>query len=264
MGIVNVTPDSFSDGGEWLEPDRAIARGRRLAAEGAHIIDVGGESTRPGSGRTPVTDELDRVLPVVEALAGDGLWVSVDTMRAEVARRSIDAGAKMINDVSGGLADEEMLPTVARAGAAYVAMHWRAHSSDMYAAARYADVVTDVRDELGARAGAARAAGIAADNLVLDPGIGFAKTAAHNWQLLRRLDAMAELGYPLLIGVSRKGFLGSLLGDEHGVRPPKQRDAATAAVTALLAERGVWGVRTHTVRDQLDAIAVASRLAAGR
>lgn len=261
MGVLNVTPDSFSDGGRWHDRDAAIAHGLALAAEGADLVDVGGESTRPGSDRVDADVELGRVLPVVSALATRGVRVSVDTTRAAVAAACVGAGAQWVNDVSGGLADPDMLPTVASLGVGYVAMHWRAHAARMQDLAHYDDVVADVAAELAGRRDAALAAGIARDRLVLDPGIGFAKTAEHNWQLLRGLDALEALGQPLLVGVSRKRFLGELLADAEGPREPAGRDDATLAVTALLARRGVWGVRTHSVRAQRDAIAVAARLA---
>ncbi|MDO5498819.1 MAG: dihydropteroate synthase [Propionibacteriaceae bacterium] len=260
MGILNVTPDSFSDGGDWFDHDRAIDHGRRLVAEGADMIDIGGESTRPGIIRTDSAEELRRILPVVRALAAEGIVISVDTMRAEVARATVEAGAAIVNDVSGGLADPDMLPTVAALEVAYVAMHWRAHSAHMQDLAHYDDVVGDVRTELAARAEAALAAGIHANRLILDPGIGFAKTAAHNWALLNRLDVLAGLGFPLLIGVSRKTFLGDLLAVDGEPRPPKERDDASAAITAILAGQRIWAVRTHSVRQHRDAITVASRL----
>ncbi|MGB7963700.1 MAG: dihydropteroate synthase [Propionicimonas sp.] len=260
MGILNVTPDSFSDGGEHLNRNAAIAHGLRLLAEGADVIDVGGESTRPGAERSPVATELARVLPVVTELAGRGAVVSVDTMRAAVAARAIEAGAAIVNDVSAGLADPAMLDTVAGLGVGFVAMHWRGHSDVMQSLSDYDDVVGEVVSALAERRDAALAAGVAADNLVLDPGLGFAKTAAHNWELLRHLDQLASLGKPLLIGASRKRFLGELLAVSDVPRPPKQRDDATVALTALLALKAVWGVRTHTVAAQRDAIAVAQRL----
>lgn len=252
MGIVNVTPNSFSDGGDWFQHEAAIARGLELTQQGAHMIDVGGESTRPGLPRTEPEEELRRVLPVVEALAGAGAVVSVDTMRAVVAEESIKRGAAIINDVSGGLADPDMLRVVAEAEVPYIVMHWRAHSTEMQNLAHYDDVVADVSTELSARVDAALAAGVRAENIILDPGIGFAKTTEHNWQLLRNLDQLDQLGFPLLIGVSRKRFLGELLDG----RPPKERDAATTTITALLAQERVWAVRTHVVRENLDAIAV--------
>ena len=261
MGIVNVTPDSFSDGGRWSTPEAAIDHALRLVAEGADIVDVGGESTRPGAERVPSGVELARVLPVVEALAPQGVVVSVDTMRAEVADAGVRAGAQWVNDVSGGLADPDMLGCVAASGVGYVAMHWRAHSATMAAAATYGDVVTEVVGELALRRDAALAAGIAPERLVVDPGIGFSKDAGHNWALLRHLDAFDALGVPLLLGVSRKRFLGELLADADGPRPAAGRDAATAAVTALFAARGGWGVRVHDVRTSFDAVRVAERWA---
>lgn len=260
MGILNVTPDSFSDGGEHLERDAAVAHGLRLLAEGADLIDVGGESTRPGAQRAAPEVERERVVPVIAALAAAGGAVSVDTMRSDVAAAAVEAGAVLVNDVSGGLADPDMLPAVSELGVWYVAMHWRGHSAGMDDLAHYRDVVAEVAAELRDRRDAALSAGIAPDRLVLDPGLGFAKTAAHNWSLLARLDEIEALGQPVLVGASRKRFLGELLATGDGQRPPRQRDDATAAITALLAARRVWGVRTHTVLPQRDAIAVAERL----
>lgn len=265
MGIVNVTPDSFSDGGDHADPAAAVEHGRRLLAEGADILDVGGESTRPGSQRPSVAEELRRVLPVVEALAAEGAVVSVDTMRAEVARQTARAGAAIINDVAGGLADEAMLPTVAELGLPYVLMHWREHGSAMQQQEhlRYGEVVADVIGELQTRVDAARAAGIEADKIVLDPGIGFSKDAEHNWELLRHVDQLDRLGHPLLIGVSRKRFLGRLLAAADGTeRAPKERDDATIALTTIMAQQRVWAVRTHAVRSQRDAIAVVEAMRA--
>ena len=262
VGVLNVTPDSFSDGGRWFDSDAAVEHGLRLAAEGADIIDVGGESTRPGAVRPALAEELRRVGPVVRALADAGVVVSVDTMRAEVAAGVVEAGARLINDVSGGLADPDMLGTVAALDAGYVCMHWRGHSTVMQERTRYADVVEDVAAELRERLDAALAAGIAADRLVVDAGLGFAKTGDHNWELLRRLDVLEALGVPQLVGVSRKAFLGALLADADGnPRPAAQRDDATTALTTLLAAQGVWGVRVHAVRASRDAIAVVQRLA---
>ncbi len=262
MGILNVTPDSFSDGGLWLDTADAVAQGRRLVREGADIVDVGGESTRPGAERPALADELARVIPVIEALAGDGAQVSIDTMRAEVAEQAVAAGATIVNDVSGGLADPDMLDVVAQLGVGYVAMHWRGFSDVMAELTHYDDVVAEVIAELATRRDAALAAGIAPEQLILDPGIGFAKEADHNWALLSHLDRLAGLGHPLLVGVSRKRFLGSLLADSHGPRPPQERDDASLAITTLLAEQGIWGVRTHTVRPHRDAVAVVGRLRA--
>ncbi|WMD05519.1 dihydropteroate synthase [Streptomyces sp. FXY-T5] len=261
MGVVNVTPDSFSDGGRWFDPARAVAHGLALLGEGADILDVGGESTRPGAARPTVEEELRRVLPVVGELAAAGAAVSVDTMRAEVAARAMEAGAALVNDVSGGLADPAMLPLMARAGKPYVLMHWRGHSAGMQANAVYDDVVTDVVDELRARVDAALRAGVPADCLVVDPGLGFAKHAEHNWRLLGRLREVVALGRPVLVGAARKSFLGHLLADpETGrPRPAHLRDAATSAVSVLAAAQGAWCVRVHDVASTADAVRVAAR-----
>jgi len=256
MGIVNVTPDSFSDGGEFASTDAAISRGRALLAEGADLIDVGGESTRPGAARVEPAEEMRRVVPVIRELATQGAVVSVDTTRAEVARAAVAAGATVVNDVSGGLADPAMLATAAELGVDYVAMHWRGPASVMQQFSHYDDVAAEVAEELAQRRDAALAAGVDVDRLILDPGIGFAKTAEHNWTLLARLGELAALGCPLLVGVSRKRFLGELLAS----RPPKGRDDASVALTTVLAAQGVWAVRTHTVRAHVDAIAVVQRL----
>ncbi len=256
MGILNVTPDSFSDGGRWRNPDAAIAHGVRLAAEGATIVDVGGESTRPGAERPSAAEEARRILPVVAGLAAAGVPVGVDTMRADVAAAAVAAGAGVVNDVSGGLADPEMLAAVAESGAAYVTMHWRGQSLGMYERASYADVVAEVRAELSERISAALSAGIAADKLRIDPGFGFAKQPEHNWTLLAGLDQIIDLGYPVLVGVSRKGFLGRPGRDES----PTNRDAASLAVTALVTTLGVWAVRTHLVEPHVQAIAAVERL----
>ncbi len=260
MGIVNVTPDSFSDGGAWLAPDAAVAHGMAMHRQGADLVDVGGESTRPGAERPSPGEELARVLPVIEALVASDVAVTVDTMRPEVARHAVEAGAVAVNDVSGGLADESMLATVARLGVPFIAMHWRGHSTDMQARASYADVVEDVVAELARRVQAATSAGIPADQLVLDPGLGFAKTADHNWSLLAGLETLLALGRPLLIGASRKAFLGALLADPDGEpRPAAARDDATAALSTLAAVNGAWCVRVHDVCRSIDAVRVASR-----
>jgi dihydropteroate synthase len=264
MGVVNVTPDSFSDGGRWAEPAAAVAHARDLLADGADLLDVGGESTRPGATRPLVEEELARVVPVIEELAGEGAVLSVDTMRAEVARAALAAGASVVNDVSGGLADPRMLDVVAATGATYVAMHWRAHSTEMRDHATYdgpGGVVTAVCDELAGRVDAMLAAGIDRDRIVLDPGLGFAKTAEHNWALLARLDALDELGFPVLVGASRKSFLGALLAGADGVpRPVDDREAAHAALVVHLARHGVWAIRAHDVRATCDALRVVDRL----
>jgi dihydropteroate synthase len=265
MGVVNVTPDSFSDGGAYLVAEAAVEHGVLLREQGADVVDVGGESTRPGAGRVDEAEERRRVLPVVRELAAAGVTVSIDTMRAAVAEAALDAGAAIVNDVSGGLADDDMARVVAGSGRPYVVMHWRGHSVDMAARAVYDDVVADVVRELGDRVGALVAAGVDADRLVLDPGLGFAKDAGHNWALLAHLDDLAALGRPLLVGASRKGFLGSLLADADGEpRPADRRDVATAAVSALVAARDVWAVRVHAVEPTVDALRVAAAVRSAR
>ncbi|MEU8249807.1 dihydropteroate synthase [Nonomuraea sp. NPDC048916] len=259
MGVVNVTPDSFSDGGEWFDEAIAIRHGLDLVAEGADIVDVGGESTRPGAARVPLDEELARVVPVIRALSAEGVTVSVDTMRAEVARAAVAVGAKLVNDVSGGLADPAMPRVVAATGVPYVVMHWRGHSHDMDNRAVYTDVVTEVREELAKRVDLVLAEGVSEDQIVIDPGLGFAKNAAHNWALLAGTSQLAELGYPLLIGASRKRFLGRLLADDDGTpRPFGRSDDATVAVTALAAQAGAWCVRVHQVGPNADAVRVAA------
>lgn len=266
MGVVNVTPDSFSDGGEWFDPDRAVEHGLELLAQGADLLDVGGESTRPGAGRVPPEEERRRVLPVVRALVAEGAVVSVDTTRAGLAREAVAAGAVIVNDVSGGLADPVMHAVVAETGAVYVAMHWRGHADVMDDLAVYDDVVRDVRDELAQRLDDLVAAGARPEQVVLDPGLGFAKPGKDNWPLLAHLDALASLGRPVLVGASRKRFLGHLLAGPDGApAPPQDRDRATAAVSALCAAAGVWCVRVHEVPGTADAVRVgAAWLAAQR
>lgn len=259
MGVVNVTPDSFSDGGRWFGTAEAIDHGLELIDQGADLLDIGGESTRPGSIRPPAAEELRRVVPVVAGLAGR-VPISVDTMRAEVARAVIDAGAEIINDVSGGLADPEMHPVVAAAGVDYICQHWRGHGAVMNDLATYHDVVAEVTAELEARVQACRAAGIAAERIIIDPGLGFAKTADQDWTLLANLGAFTASSHRVLIGASRKRFLGHLLAG----REPDGRDAATAAVSVVCAQQGVWAVRTHEVRGQRDVVAVVGRLARAR
>ena len=262
MGVVNVTPDSFSDGGQWYGADAAIAHGLDLAAQGADIVDVGGESTRPGAQRIDEATELRRVGPVVTELARAGLTVSIDTMRARVAEFALDAGAQLVNDVSGGLADPDLPRLVAAAGVSYVVVHWRGHSHDMYARAVYADVVTEVRDELAKRVDAVVHAGVDPGRIVLDPGLGFGKRPEHNWPLLARLAELGTLAagtFPVLVGASRKGFLGRLLAGPDGTpRPLADRDQATVAVTALAAAAGAWCVRVHQVPPNVDAVRVAA------
>jgi dihydropteroate synthase len=246
MGILNVTPDSFSDGGQFDSSVAAIARGLEMVAEGADIIDIGGESTRPGAQRTSQEQELARTIPVVKALAEQGVVVSIDTMRAEVARAAVEAGAKYINDVSSGIADAEMHRTAAELGVNYILMHWRGHSLDMNTKATYSDVMAEVKAELSQQIEKALAAGITPEKLLIDPGLGFAKDADHNWELLKRIDEIVDLGYPVLIGASRKRFLG---GDS-----PLERDEATLDVTKGLIGKGIWGVRVHVVAAHKEVI----------
>ncbi len=265
MGVLNVTPDSFSDGGCFADPADAITHGLEMAAAGADYVDVGGESTRPGADRVDADEECRRVVPVVRELAAAGLRVSVDTTRAEVAEAALTAGAVMVNDVSGGLADKNMADLVAEAGVPWVLMHWRGHSREMYAAARYGDVVTEVRAELTARVEDVVAAGVDPSQLVLDPGLGFAKNAEHNWALLAGLDRIVDLGLPVLVGASRKTFLGRLLAGPDGTpRAAEQRDAATLATTVLAAEAGAWGVRVHDAAASVDAVRTVEAVRAAR
>jgi dihydropteroate synthase len=260
MGVVNVTPDSFSDGGRFQGVDDAVAHGLAMLAEGADLLDIGGESTRPGATRPLVTEELARVVPVITALAAAGALVSVDTMRAEVAEAALEAGATVVNDVSGGLADPAVLKVVADRDAAYVAMHWRGHADTMQQRASYADVVGEVTDELRRRVDDALAAGVAADRIAIDPGLGFAKTAEHNWELLRRLPDLDRLGLPILLGSSRKSFIGALLADRDGTpRPVLDREDANVALTTLAGLLGVWAVRVHEARASVDALKVVAR-----
>jgi len=263
MGVLNVTPDSFSDGGAFLDADAAIAHGLAMIADGADLVDVGGESTRPGAHRIDARLEERRVLPVVRALAGEGVPVSIDTMRASTAAAAVDAGACLVNDVSGGLADEAMAETVAALDVPFVAMHWRGHSVDMEARAVYDDVVAEVVAELGSRLVALTAHGLDIDHIVLDPGLGFAKQGGHNWSLLAHFDALHALGRPVLVGASRKGFLGTLLADDSGApRPADRRADATTALTSLVAARGAWAVRVHDVAGSADAVRVVAALSA--
>lgn len=264
MGVVNVTPDSFSDGGRYADVEAAVRHGLRLVAEGADLLDIGGESTRPGATRPLIREELDRVVPVIRALTQEGARVSVDTMRAAVAREAVAAGAVLVNDVSGGLADPDILRVVADSGAAYVAMHWRGHADVMQQRASYPEtaqgVAETVRDELALRVEAALEAGIGPERLAVDPGLGFAKTADHNWALLQHVPVLDELGFPILLGSSRKSFLGSLLADPDGTpRPVLDREAANVALTTLAGMLGVWAVRVHEVRDSVDALKVVER-----
>jgi dihydropteroate synthase len=266
VGVLNVTPDSFSDGGRFLSPEQAVAHAIDMWQQGADLIDVGGESTRPGAERVDATEEIRRVIPVIEAVTAAGVAVSVDTYRARVAQAALAAGATVINDVSGGLGDPDMVHVARDAGCPWILMHWRGHSRDMQELAHYDDVVADVRHELLDRVEAAEKAGVERDQLVLDPGLGFAKTAEHNWALLAHLDELLAMGLPVLVGASRKSFLGALLAGADGrLRGIEEREDATVALTAYAAWAGAWGVRVHEVRPNVDAaLAVAAIQRAGR
>ena len=248
MGILNVTPDSFADGGRHNDFEAAVHRAHEMLEEGVDIIDIGGESTKPGAERVSEAEEFDRVIPVIKELAKSGVRISIDTMRASTARAAIEAGAQIINDVSGGLADPGMLTTAAQLQAPYIAMHWRGHSKDMNSLAVYDDVVKDVISELQERISAALDAGITKDKLIIDPGLGFAKDAQHNWDIIDSIDQFVAMGYPVLIGASRKRFLG---GDN-----PDEREAATIRLTKRLSTSGIWGVRVHSVKSHKDALKV--------
>lgn len=257
MGILNVTPDSFSDGGRYADRGAAVAHGVDMVRAGADLVDVGGESTRPGAERVDAETERRRVLPVISELAAAGVPTSIDTTRASVAAGALEAGAVVVNDVSGGLADPAMKKLVAEAGCPYVLMHWRGHSRRMRDLAVYTDVVAEVKAELSERVGEALAAGVAADKIIIDPGLGFAKTPAHNWALSARLSELVALGYPVLFAASRKSYLGTLLADPGGTpRPTDQREVATVATSLLAVAAGAWGVRVHDVRATVDALAV--------
>jgi len=265
MGVLNVTPDSFSDGGRYANLEAALAHGLQMRREGAHIVDVGGESTRPGADRVDAGTEVGRVVPVIRELAAAGVAVSVDTTRAAVADAALNAGAAAVNDVSGGLADPDMARVVAAAGCPWVLMHWRGHSRRMQDLAEYQDVVKEVRDELRQRVDSALAAGVGADRIILDPGLGFAKRAEHNWRLAAHVDEITALGFPVLVGASRKSYLGALLADDAGhPRPVDQREAATIATSVLAVIAGVWGVRVHDVVAMVDALKVLAATWAAR
>jgi dihydropteroate synthase len=248
MGILNVTPDSFADGGRHNDFEAAVHRAHEMLEEGVDIIDIGGESTKPGAERVSEEEEFDRVIPVIKELAKSGVRISIDTMRACTAKAAIEAGAHIINDVSGGLADPKMLTTAAELHVPYIAMHWRGHSREMNSLAVYDDVVKDVISELKERISAALDAGITEDKLIIDPGLGFAKDAQHNWDIIDSIDQFVAMGYPVLIGASRKRFLG---GDN-----PDEREAATIRLTKRLSTSGIWGVRVHSVKPHKDALKV--------
>ena len=253
MGILNITPDSFADGGKYLSTRDAMIRVEEMLAEQVDIVDIGGESTRPGAERVSEDEELARVLPVIKEALLLGATVSVDTMRAKVARAAISLGAHFINDVSGGLADVDMASVIAESKVKYVAMHWRGHSANMMEKSNYRDVVTEVKDELSARVDALVEAGVGRERIIVDPGIGFSKLPKQNWELLRGIDELSELGLPILIGASRKRFLGENL-------KPEEREEASVAVTSFCASQGVWAVRTHSVKPHKDAIAQVEKV----
>ncbi len=265
MGVLNVTPDSFSDGGRFTDLDTAVAHATRLVSEGAQLIDIGGESTRPGADRVDAATEISRVVPVIRALAPAGIVMSIDTTRSEVAEAALDAGASIVNDVSGGLADDRMSAVVAASGVPWVLMHWRGHSRRMQELATYSDVVAEVRDELSQRVDAALTAGVDPARIALDPGLGFAKSAGHNWSLSAHLDEIVGLGFPVLVGTSRKSYLGKLLASADGTpRPTDEREAASIAANILAVQSGAWGVRVHDVRATVDAFAVLRATGAAR
>ena len=261
MGILNVTPDSFSDGGRWNSVNDAIAHGALLHSQGADLIDVGGESTRPGAVRVSPEEEQDRVLPVVRELSDRGIRVSIDTLNSSTARAAVDAGASIVNDVSGGLADEEMYRTIASLEGDYIVSHWRGHSDNMNELANYNEVVGDVRTEIQRRVAELIVWGVDERRIVIDPGLGFAKSGSDNWKLLGNLDRLASLGYPILIGASRKRFLGELLPADAST---SDRDPATAVISALAAQAGVWGVRVHDVESTRAALDVWTEWERGR
>ena len=264
VGVLNVTPDSFSDGGRYTSLEDAVAHAVAMREQGADLVDVGGESTRPGAQRVGADEEARRVLPVIRELAAAGVPLSIDTYRASVAAAALEAGVSVVNDVSGGLADAGMAAVVRDAACPWILMHWRGHSDRMQELARYDDVVKDVRAELLARVDAAVAAGVPETSLVIDPGLGFAKTAAHNWTLLASLDALVETGLPVLVASSRKSFLGALLAGPDGApRPVGEREDATTALTAYCALRGAWGVRVHEVQPSVDAALAMAAVARG-
>jgi dihydropteroate synthase len=261
MGILNVTPDSFADGGRHFSFDHALKRAQEMIAEGVHVIDVGGESTKPGAERVTETQERERVIPIITELVKTETAISIDTTRATIAEEAIKLGVEYVNDVSGGLADPNMYSLIAKSpDVQYIIMHWRAHSKDMQELAVYKDVVKEVKEELEERINSAIEAGVNPEQIIIDPGIGFSKLPEHNWELLRNIDRLALLGYPILIGASRKRFLGDLTGASN----PDDREAASIAVTAMVTKAGVWGVRTHSVKPHRDAIATVNAFAKSR
>ncbi|MEV7397632.1 dihydropteroate synthase [Aeromicrobium sp. NPDC092404] len=260
MGVVNVTPDSFSDGGRWLDAPTAIQHGIDLVGAGADLVDVGGESTRPGAARIDADEELRRVIPVIQGLVAEGVTVSVDTMRASTAQQALEAGAVLVNDVSGGRADPGMLPLAARTGTAIVLMHWREHSAVMQNHTHYDDLVDDIVRELMGQLNHAIVAGVDPEQIILDPGLGFSKTGEQNWTVLAHLEAFTQLRHPLLVAASRKRFLGELLAEGDELRPTDGRDDATAAISTLAAQAGAWCVRVHEPAASADAVRVVARM----
>lgn len=246
MGILNVTPDSFADGGKHFTFEHAISHGLSMIDEGVDIIDVGGESTRPGAERVSEEEEERRVIPVIAGLAGRGVEISIDTMRASIAKKAVEAGATIVNDVSGGQADPLMFSTIAALKCKYTLMHWRGHSKEMNSQAQYGDVVKEVIEEISIQLDKALAAGIARENIVLDPGLGFAKDAEHNWEILNRLDEFVALGFPVLIGHSRKRFIGGA--------NPDDREEGTLAISKSLVGKGIWAVRVHSVAPHVQLV----------
>lgn len=264
MGVLNVTPDSFSDGNQFNTLDTALEQAKLMVISGADIIDVGGESTRPGAERVSLDEEQSRVLPVIEALAKENMVISIDTMNSATAEKAVQTGAKIINDVSGGLADENMFAVAAKTGATLIISHWRGFSTQMDSMNQYVDIASDVAGELAKQVVRAEAAGVARDKIVIDPGLGFAKDMKQNWELVARLDELEKLGLPILVGASRKRFIAGALAEDALTVSNERRDVATAVLTALLLQRKLWGIRVHNVWATVDAINVVAALRDGR
>ena len=262
VGVLNATPDSFSDGGQFSASSDAVAYGLELASSGADIVDVGGESTRPGASRISVDEELTRVIPIISALAAEGVCVSVDTMRASVAREALLVGAGIVNDVSGGRADPDMFKVLTESEVPYILMHWRGHSDQMMSQSLYADLIAEVKHEISEQILAATTSGIAAERIVVDPGIGFSKLPEQNWQLLAQLRELTQLNHPILVGASRKRFIGELLAKNGNDRPVSEREAGTTAITTYLAQNKIWAVRVHDAQASADAVSVVEKLGA--
>ena len=267
MGVLNVTPDSFSDGGQFSVEEDAVNHARLLIAAGSNIIDIGGESTRPGAERISIDEEQRRVIAVIQRVAAEpsfidsGARISIDTMNSQTAKAAVAAGAQIINDVSGGLADKEMFAVAAETGAILVISHWRGFSDRMDTLNEYQDIARDVAAELSTQVEVAIVAGVKRENIVIDPGLGFAKDMQQNWKLVARLDELEKLGLPILVGASRKRFIAGMLEpDEAGEVSNSRRDLATAVLTALLLQRKLWGIRVHNVLATTDAIDVVEAL----